>query len=112
MNQMPYTPAEFESKSFNCVHSDCRAFAAQQWGEGSAKFREVGYTAIANLRICRCIHCGTDSFWWKGRLGKHFSIAVVSCQASSSPFVHFPTVIVHRLARFSLLSEVGAMAAT
>jgi hypothetical protein len=45
-------------------------------------------------------------------LGKHFSIAVVSCQASSSPFVHFPTVIVHRLARFSLLSEVGAMAAT
>ena len=45
-------------------------------------------------------------------LGRHFSIAVVSCQASSSPFVHFPTVIVHRLARFSLLSEVGAMAAT
>jgi len=68
VNQMPYTPAEFESKSFNCVHSDYRAFAAQQWGDGSAKFREVGYIAIANLRICRCIHCGTDSFWWKGRL--------------------------------------------
>src|SRR3954454_7260276 len=29
-------------------------------------------------------------------LGKHFSIAVVSCQASSSPFVRFSTVIVHR----------------
>jgi hypothetical protein len=45
-------------------------------------------------------------------LGKRFSIAVVSCQVSSSLLVHFPTVIVHRLARFSLLSEVGALAAT
>jgi Transposase DDE domain len=45
-------------------------------------------------------------------LGRRFSIAVVSCQASSSLVVHFPRVIVHRLARFSLLSEVGAMAAT
>src|SRR3954471_5804197 len=44
------------------------------------------------------------------QLGKHFSIAVVSCQASSSPFVRFPTVIVHRLATFSLLSEVVASA--
>jgi hypothetical protein len=45
-------------------------------------------------------------------LGKRFSIAVVSCQVSSSLLVRFPTVVVLRLARFSLLSEVGAIAAT
>ena len=44
--------------------------------------------------------------------GKRFSIAVVSRQVFSSLLVCFPTVTVHRLARFSLLSEVGAMATT
>src|SRR3954462_7054216 len=36
-------------------------------------------------------------------IGKHFSIAVVSCQASSSLLVHFRTVVAHlsRGSRFS-----------
>jgi hypothetical protein len=42
-------------------------------------------------------------------LGKHFSIAVVWCQVPSSPILRRRA---GRLARFSLLSEVGAPAAT
>src|SRR5690349_16097335 len=45
-------------------------------------------------------------------LGKLFSIAVGLWQAPSSPLSGFSAAIVHHLARFSLLSEVGAMAAT
>jgi hypothetical protein len=41
-----------------------------------------------------------------------FSIAVVSCQVSSRLLIRFSAVVVHHLARFSLLSEVSALAAT
>jgi len=79
----------------------------------SGERRLVDISALVDEALNLAYHgaCAQDQSF-NITLGKHFSIAVVSCQASSSPFVHFPTVIVHRLARFSLLSEVGAMAAT
>jgi hypothetical protein len=46
------------------------------------------------------------------KLGRRFSIAVVSCQVPSPLLVRFPPVLIHPLARFLLLFEVGAMAAT
>ncbi|MGC2201725.1 MAG: hypothetical protein WA633_16520, partial [Stellaceae bacterium] len=45
-------------------------------------------------------------------LGNRFSIAAVWCQAPSSLIFRFLTMNACRLARLSLLSEVGAMAAT
>ena len=81
----------------------------------AARIKELYTKREARIRVRDGTQLFTSIYTlplWTNWLGRPFSIAVVSCQASSSLPVHFPTVIVHHLARFSLLSEVGAMAAT
>ena len=67
MPKIPYTPPEVDAESFNCPYSDCRAFAAQKWGEGYYSLFQ-SFRRVDGLKICLCAHCNQESLWWDGHL--------------------------------------------
>ncbi len=82
---MKYKPAEFSSTSFNCLYSDCGAFAKQTWTplfwlQHNPQNQRV-HVQIPNFVVAVCEHCNKFSVWLNGRLVHPETIAAPAAHA-------------------------------
>src|SRR5882757_8310995 len=69
---MKYKQAEFTSTSFNCLYSDCGAFAKQTWTpvywyDVNPQNQRI-VVQIPDLFLAVCDHCNKFSTWLVGKL--------------------------------------------
>lgn len=59
MQQIPYTPPQFEQTSFNCPF--CNAFSKQDWFQ--LEYYNNGHCDLNYSYVCFCSHCNKFSIW-------------------------------------------------
>jgi len=64
---IPFKAPVFKEESFNCPH--CNAYSHQSWFQPEdGHSGRGGYTAIPDLMLAWCIHCGQYSIWLKDKM--------------------------------------------
>ncbi|UHC16311.1 DUF4145 domain-containing protein [Methylobacterium currus] len=68
MMDIPFTPATFGTKSFNCPRAECRAFAQQRWHELFTYDIYSNRVEYEDLKLSQCAHCNRFSVWLREKL--------------------------------------------